>query len=262
MDAQTRNPGRIVKLAVGLLVALLVFAALKVGVPWVQRQTMSASSFEQQALADPSMGPLFAAMKETYPQEFARYIGEMSTSVKAGEPMEAIRARSFGELRAFSVSKMPMIAHAPEAALVTVAETQRGVVSALARQDPALCAQFGSTGLRPDAKPDAPSLSAIGRAGVALLRAAKAGETAPVARSMVSDPVKLAAFVARLRADGMTAEQFAMVGSSATLMASPIATQCDITTRLYNTVAELPAPEKAWMIAFIMTEAVKATPPM
>lgn len=250
------------KIILGLVVAALVFVALKAGVPWIQRQMVTSSALEQQALADPAMGPLYATMKEIYPQDFERLIEDMSTRTKAGEPAETIRAQGYARMRAFSLSKVPSITRAPEASLVQLADAQRSVVTALAIQDPSLCAQYGSTGLRPDSKPNAPSMRAVGRAGEALLRAAKAGETSPVARALADDPVRLTAFAERLRTNGMSQEQFAMMASPATLMSAPATTQCDITKKLYDGIAQLPDPEKAWVTAYLMNEAAKAMGPV
>ena len=244
------------KIILGIAVAVLVFVGLGAALPWIGRQTMTAASFEQQALGDKAMGPLFAMMKELYPTEFATFVDELSRRARAGEPQPAILAYAGSHIRTFTVRKAASVVRAPDKPLTVLADEQKSLITVLAIQDVGLCAQYGATGLRSSATLNETSARAVVRTGQAMLRAAKAGEASPAPRAL-DDEARLDPLIERLRANGVSQEQFALMAKPESLTAAPATTQCDIYKKLYEAMAQLPDPDKAWTTAFFINEAAK-----
>ena len=240
---------------VGAIVAVgLLLWFLRPGFDQGRLDTASSpEGIEKASLAHPQNGRLFAAIKESYPDEMRAFVADVGERVRRHTPEAQMTAGNERYMLAAQTRHKPELLRAPPESLAAMGATEIRLVEAMRASTPALCAHYGSTGLQPtDVIP--PKIHALViDLGIARWPATAAGRDHP-AKPGPSNiaPQDGAALLAAMRKDGMSAEDIKRFQTGA-MASAPAATQCDGIYHLVRGVHALPADQgdriTRWLLA-------------
>jgi DICT domain-containing protein len=156
-----RPVARILMALVGVILGLL---AAKFGMAaFNNRPGAVEAQFEQAVQTDPNMGPMFQAMQQYFPSDYAALKTEMATQHRAGASNEMLTQLGFARLAAFRRAHLRDIAHAPAAELAAFRASQAALANQLAKESESMCARFTFATLAPTDRPSAAGQKALAK---------------------------------------------------------------------------------------------------
>lgn len=213
----------------------------------------ASNSIENQLLAHPKNGRLFAAIKEAYPDEMRAFVADASERVRLHTPPEQMTAGNERFMAAAQARHKPELLRAPPESLTAMGAAEIRLVEAMRASAPTLCAHYGSTGLQStDVIP--PKIHALVLdLGIARWRASAAGRDHPAKPGQAKiSPEDGAALLAAMRKDGMSAGDIKLF-QTGTMASASDETQCDGVYHLVRAVRALPAEQgdriTRWLLA-------------
>lgn len=244
--------------ALAIIVGLLAFAgakwAVQGGISAFQHSESNVSrEFDNYASSDPMM----QTFAETYPEDWSEFRSMMIENLRD----QSITGSDMGRLahdhmRAFMLSKTAALIAAPEASMVDMIEADGAFLRYLQSSDLNACAAHAMDGLGPDAALTAEGAALLAASVTQRLRAARAGETNPVARGELTEADTTALTDAML-ASGLPESEVNALFDGSVMQASP-QVQCDATVGMYDGLSALPADRASRVYAVILEGAAQA----
>jgi len=236
-QARSRQPGR---LLIGVLVAVVVFAAMKLLDPFGRNPT--PERVERAAMADPDYRVYLQAFKESFPAEYAAFLQQTTEDAKAGLPADQAKARGFQRVNQLVEQHRRDLTRAPDAALLTHLKAEAAVLDAL---DDTECARLFVTGAANPAVELTPERKrSFAQFTAATMRAERAGIDAPVQRSATPSTTDVQALAAGIQRRGVTPAQV-QAFSTGGLAALSTAEQCTVGRHVLAAVATMPPASAA-----------------
>jgi hypothetical protein len=241
----------------GIVVGLIAFAVAKVatrdGISFVKQKTTSAASIEQKFEQDPRMSAAFLEFKADFPNEYHRMTSDIADQIRSGVSSAEIGQRSHDAMRNFTLSHVKQITSASDSTLISLAEAQGSVASALASENEYACAQFADTGLPAGTQLSDATLNRVGETTRLMIAAAHEGTIRPVARetSDISEADSIAV-VRQLKQHGVTDAQLQLLSNN--MQGASVADKCSVGVALYESMAALPRAASARVTAFFLAQ--------
>ena len=233
-----------VGVVIGLLVAKFGMAAFN------NRPGAAEAQFEAAVQNEPNMGPMFQAMREYFPAEYAALKTEMATQHRAGASNETLSQLGFSRLAAFRQAHLRDIAQAPAAELAAFRKSQAALTDQLAKESQSMCARFSFATLSPTDRPSPAGQKALAEFGAVQFRAMAAGQKTPAKRATDAPQQRDAqALVAQMKAQGLTERQVGAFLNGGVGLSE--AEKCQTGVALSKALAKLPA-EQADRITAVM----------
>jgi hypothetical protein len=241
----------------GIIVGLMAFAVAKVatrdGISFVQQKTTSAASIEERFEQDPRMSSAFLEFKADFPNEYHRMTSDIADQVRSGVASAEIGQRSHDAMRNFTLSHVKQITSASDSTLVSLAEAQASVASALASENEYACAQFADTGLPAGTQLSDEALKRVGNTTRLMIAAAHEGTVRPIPRdtSDISE-ADSRALVDQLKQHGVSDAQLQLLSNN--MQGASVADKCGVGVALYESMEALPRTASARVTAFFLSQ--------
>ncbi len=240
--------GQRMKLAVGVGTAAVVFGALTVFHPFGPRMPRTPDEAAALMSGNPLAARVLPVLKQTFPADYNSMMLTTMENARANMPLDQAKTAAFTTMQSLVASHVSDMARAPDADLVALARTRRAVLDHV---DQAFCAKtIAGTLTVQDTPPDA-ALPMVGDAVAANLRAARAGMDHPTPRATPIASADAQALVARMRAHGLNEAQVALF-TGGTLPSAAPADQCTVGRAIFTSLAELPSPQAARVMAGLL----------
>lgn len=228
--------------------AWLVVVALGLGfglfVAFLLGQGSSPRALEAHFAERPDLAATTAAFRESYPGDYAAFLGRIGAVADAEGQAAADRA-AIAEIRAFLAARSERIASAPAPDLHALGRAIAELAQALQRTNADLCAQFVARGVLDPARLPPAATRAIGEMNARMFRAARGGEASnAVQRGGLARP-DVAAWLARM--DALDPNLLAAPANPADTKA-----QCARGVILYRAAADLPEAQAANVTAHLV----------
>lgn len=232
----------------GVIVLAIIALALAGAGWWVMTQReheRSPEGIEEILLKDRTAAPLYRALKEGYPQEFATLRAVLSQKLQAGAKPGEIAGEMRLWLRGFTRRHLADLAQAPHGDLVLYRQLEIDLAEALERENIAACAHFAMASLdQNDRLTRATQIQLVDFAAQQITVSA-AGRDHPMHRKIPAeiDRPDAVAMVQAVRKAGMTQQQFEVWTDTAKLDRAPPAQQCAINRYMLRGIDSLPAAQ-------------------
>lgn len=253
MTTQKRNIGYTVA---AVLVGAVCFVGAKqlTSGAWASGQRALTPTSEVEAMLDRLMTdePMYQALAENFPSEWATMRRAMAEDVKSNLSTREINARAHARSRQFMLEHAPQLAAAPVEVLVPVVAAEAAFVRQLQAENVQYCADFGMRGLQPGSRPSVAAMAKLNEAGAAKIVAIRAGIDRPTRRVAGSEQDWARVLEAMGRNGAGQGTIAALAGDPS--VATP-ETQCEGTVHLYRAIAELPPEQSAQLFAEITVQA-------
>lgn len=217
---------------------------------------VSPASVRTQYETDPVVGEMFRALRDDYPDEYARMVAITVEGAAAKLSDAEMKQRGFDEMHSFVRTKLPMIESAQAADLGAVARAYAALMHALQRDDAGLCARFATTGfgaaetLPPDA------MKAMVHVNALQMHAMRHAEASPApARGALAQPDAAAFMTAVERGNPAAAP---LLRDQTKLNQASDQDKCAVGVAIYDGIASLPEAQAANLIAYLIVSADKA----
>lgn len=234
-----------------LSAALLLAAAPPTG------GAVSPQSVRAQYETDPTMGEMFRAVRDDYPDEYARLVAITVEGSEAKRSDPEMKQRGFDEMRSFVRTKLPMIERAQAADLRGVALAYAVLMHALQRDDTGLCARFATSGFRAADTLPADATKAMVHVNALQIHAMRHAEASPApARDALAQPDAVA-FMAAVAKENPAA--LPLLRNQAKLNGASDQDKCAVGIAIYDAVASLPEAQAANLIAYLIVTAAKGS---
>jgi hypothetical protein len=233
-----------------VLSALLLAAAPPSG------GTVSPTSIRTQFESDPTMGEMFRALRDDYPDEYERLVSLTVEGTEEKRSDAEMKQRGFDEMRGFMRTKLPMIERAPAADLRALGLAYAALMHTLQRDDTGLCARFAIKGFQatdtisPDAMKAMVHVNALQVHAMRHVEASPAAERGPLAQR------DAAAFMAAVVKESTAVAP--LLRDQAKLNAASDQDKCALGVAIYDAVASLPEAQAANLTAYLIVNAAKS----
>lgn len=235
--------------AAGWLPILLLGGGFLLFVGFLLTQRASTESVEARLTTRPELAATLAAFRETYPEEYGRYLAALSDITDRQGAETADRAAT-ERLRAFIASKVESIANAPVADLDALADANLASLQRLREAGVMLCAAFVRDGAQGQRLPPA-ALATIGQANALQFRAARNGEGPQrVARGPLSEADGAQWYLAIRQLDPALADRI----NAGTAGQGSAEERCATGVTLYRAAAALPPAQAANVTAHLVRQ--------
>lgn len=236
----------------GMITGLIVLAIAVLGLAgagwWIMNQRQherSPEGVEEILLKDRTAAPLYRALKDNYPQEFAALRATLSQKLQAGgAPNDVVREMRVW-LGGFTRRHLAELAQAPHGDLVLYRQLEIDLAEALERENIAACAHFAMTSLDPNDRLTRATQIQLVDFAAQQINVSAAGRDHPMHRKIPAqiDRPDAVAMVQAVRKAGMTQQQFEVWTDTARLDRAPPAQQCAINRYMLRGIDSLPAAQ-------------------
>lgn len=223
------------------------------GIATAQRALTPTAEVEAMLERFVANDPMYAALAENFPTEWATMRGELAADVKSDISMGELNARAHARSRAFMLERASATASAPTSALVRLLAAEADFISQLQRENVRYCADFGMRGLQPGTQLSPAMMQKLSLAGRARVIATRQGLDSPQRRDPSTDG-DWALVGTTMEANGVPEATLEAIGNPAA--ASP-EVQCEGTVQFYRALNELPPEQGAKLFGEITVEAAK-----
>lgn len=232
----------------GLVIAKFAFDA------FANRPGNVEAQFDTAVQNDPNMGPMFKAMRDYFPTDYAALKAEMVAQHRAGTPMASISAIGFARMAAFRKSHLGDLAQAPSSELQAFRQSQATLLAQLAKESKAMCARYTFAALLPTDRPSPAGQKALADFGAVQFRAIAAGMKNPVKRDTdAPKPKDAEALAAQMKAEGLSDRHLATFLGAAGAKPLNETEQCDTGLALTNALTKLPVDQADRISAVLVT---------
>ncbi|GEM_PF-1057478 len=233
----------------GLIVLAFIIAALAGAGWWIMAQRAherSPEGVEEILLKDRTAAPLYRALKDNYPQEFAALRATLSQRLQTGAtPKELVREMR-GWLAGFTKRHLAELAQAPHGDLVLYRQLEIDLADALERENLTACAHFAMATLAENEKLTRDTQIQLVDFAAQQINVSAAGRDHPMKRKIPAgqlDQADAIAMVQAVRKAGMTQNDFDVWTNTARLDRAPAAQQCAINRYMLRGIDSLPAAQ-------------------
>ncbi|MBB5710157.1 hypothetical protein [Sphingomonas xinjiangensis] len=200
------------------------------------------AEFEQAVQNDATVGPMFQAMQQYFPADYAALKTEMATQHRAGASNQMLTQLGFQRLAAFRSSHLRDLAQAPSTELAAFRKSQAALIDQLAQESQSMCARFTFATLSPTDQPSPAGQKALAEFGAVQFRAIAAGQKTPAKRPTDAPQQKDAqALVAQMKAQGLSEQQMSAFLRGGTGLTE--AEKCKTGVTLSKALAKLPTDQ-------------------
>lgn len=242
----------ILKILLALVGVALGALAAKVGIDaFNNRPGAIEAQFDTAVQGDPSIGPMFVALREHFPADYEALRTEMVAQRRAGASIEAVSATGYARMAALRRTHLKDLAQAPSGELQAYRRQQEALTDQLAKESQSMCARYSFSALSPTDKPSPAALKLLGDLGVVQFRAIAAGQKNPAKRN-ITTPVQAdgEALVARMKAEGLSDRAIAaFVGQGPAVSETE---RCQTGVVLSKALNKLPVDQADRLTAFMV----------
>lgn len=240
-DEMEKKPGRSIP---GWLVIILFGLPFALFVAFLLTRGTTPQSVEARFGARPDLAETTAAFRETYPDDYAAFVGRIAAMTDSEGAAAADRV-AIGDIREFLAARGEAISNAPAAELHALGGAIASLAEMLQRTNPELCAQFVTRGVPDPARLPPAATRAIGRMNALMFRAARAGEGAEAPRDGLRREDVSAWLAAMERLDPELPDRAPPADA---------AQQCHSGVIAYRAAAELPETQAANVAAHLIRQ--------
>lgn len=211
------------------------------------------AEFETAVQTDPTMGPMFQAFRQYFPNDYAALKTEMVAQHRAGATPASLNLLGYNRMAAFRKAHVRELASAPSPELHAFQKSQAALMNGLAAESPRLCAQYTFATIQPGTTPSPKVQKLLADIGVTQFRAIAAGQKNPAKREI--DKLSQAdseALVAQMKRAGVTDRQLAAFLDGTGAQSLSETDQCRTGVILTQAFDRLP-PEQAERVLAVMT---------
>lgn len=238
-----------------LLCALPVAMLLGAAAP-PSGSAVSAASVRANFESDPSMGEMFRALRDDYPDEYKRLVSLTIEGTEAKRSDAEMKQRGFDEMHGFMRSKLPMIEKASAADLRALGLAYAALIHTLQREDTGLCARFGTSGFQASDTLSPATMKALAHINALQVHAMRRAESVPAPERGALAPPDAAAFLAAVAKENPATA--ALIRDQAKLNGSSDSDKCAVGVAIYDAVASLPEAQAANLTAYLIVYAAKS----
>jgi hypothetical protein len=241
----------------GLIVLVIAAVALAGAGWWIMHQRQherTPEGVEEILLKDRTAAPLYRALKDNYPQEFAALRVTLSQKLQAGgTPREVVREMR-GWLGGFTRRHLAELAQAPHGDLVLYRQLEIDLAERLERENITACAHFGMASLGEGDKLSREAEIQLVDFAAQQITVSAAGRDHPMNRKFAAgqlDQADAVAMVQAVRKAGMTQHDFDVWTNTARLDRAPATQQCAINRYMLRGIDSLPAAQADRITAWL-----------
>ncbi len=218
---------------------------------------VTPASVRAQYEDDPTVGEMFRALRDNYPDEYARMVSLTVEGANAKRSDAEMKQRGFDEMQSFVRSKFVVIESAQVADLRAVALAYSALMHTLQRDDAGLCARFATSGFRAADTLPPDSMKAMVHVNALQLHAMRRAEASPApARGALAQPDAVA-FMTAVAKENPAAVP--LLRDQALLNGASDQDKCAVGVAIYDAVASLPEGQAANLIAYLIVNAAKGS---
>ncbi|MFZ1744026.1 MAG: hypothetical protein WAT93_14330 [Pontixanthobacter sp.] len=236
----------------GIALPLAVLCGLVAACSPSKTREQAALEFEQGLLAEPGTSPFWEAVKQEFPEEFAKLVNR-GVEAELGGTLSQDQGLALGRewLTGLESKHGAAIKFAPEQSLTKLVHSTVDLIVVFEDRDQQSCAKL-ALGDSFDTSSMSPRIqSALQRNKVDRIRAMAGGIKTPVTRTDPMD-ADFAALFAGMRALGASERIMDLLTDDRKLAAASPRDQCTIGVILYRAMAQLPNERAARLGAFML----------
>lgn len=206
---------------------------------------------------DPEGGPIFKAIRESFPQDMDRLTADLSNRANNGEAQQALEVVARDFVTNLSRQHRGDLVNAPHQSLAAIEQAHAALVDYLHGASPTLCAKFDVVGVSLNDLPVGEARQRLTALMAAKWRAMGAGRDAPVTRnSMTLTPLDGRALLAAMRHDGLSASEDSALrsGSPSGIVGPELG--CGIAIHTIRAIQALPADQGDRVMAWSLRRQV------
>jgi len=254
MTTQSRKGDPIWAVMLGFVLLLVLLVVGIGGAAWFARdyftKSTSPEAVDAAFAADPYAAPMLTAIREDFPEEYAKLRDTLSQSARRGAPPLALRAETFSLLRQAALAHLDELTQAPHDKLAAFNAAERRMIEKLEADNVVLCGQYIMRGFAPGDTLSPDIRAQVSDMGVAQWRASAAGRDWPANRTVptVLSTRDSLALVAAMRKQGMSDRDLQIFATPALLARAEPWRQCALGKWLIAAIGTLP-PEQSDRVA-------------
>jgi hypothetical protein len=211
------------------------------------------AEFEATAQNDPTMGPMFQAFRQYFPNDYAALKAEMVAQYRAGASPATLNLLGFNRMAAFRKAHVRDLAQAPSAELEAFRKGQAALMNGLAAESTTMCAQYAFATIQPGNRPSPKVQKLLADVNTVQFRAIAAGRKTPAKRELDAlSQADSTALVAEMKRAGLSDRQLAAFLDGSAVRSLSEADQCRAGVILTETLARLPT-DRAERVLAVMT---------
>ncbi|TGX50122.1 hypothetical protein E5A73_16990 [Sphingomonas gei] len=253
MAASVRNPsaakilGTLIAVIAGFFLGKLAWNSFE------NRPGKLEAEFETAVQNDPTMGPMFQAFRQYFPNDYAALKTEMVAQHRAGATPASLNLLGFNRMAAFRKAHVRELALAPSPELQAFQKSQAALMNGLAAESDKMCAQYTFSAIQPGSTPSPKVQKLLADIGAVQFRAIAAGQKTPAKRQVDTlAPADGEALVTQMKRAGLGDRQLAAFLDGSAARALSETDQCRTGVILTQALDRLPA-EQAERVLAVMT---------
>jgi hypothetical protein len=210
------------------------------------------ADFEATVQNDPTMGPMFQAFRQYFPNDYAALKAEMVAQHRAGAGPVALNLLGFNRMAAFRRAHVRELALAPSPELQAFRKSQAALINGLAAESPKLCAQYTFATIQPGQTPSPKVQKLLADIGAVQFRAIAAAQKTPAKRDINTLPEADGnALIAQMKRAGLSDRQRAAFLDGTAAQSLSEADQCQTGVILTQALDKLPVEQTERILAFM-----------